>query len=76
MQDYRLNLLTQLVQSKLGLVKKTTKIEGAINSILFDIKKKHKFRPLEEKEQYSSVRSRFLDWSKEPIEIENTSDNL
>ena len=39
MNDYRMNLLSSLIEKKLGLTKKNTKAESFINGFIYDIAK-------------------------------------
>lgn len=41
MMDYRMNLLSTFIESKLGLKKKNTKGESLINSLIYDISKEY-----------------------------------
>lgn len=39
MMDYRMNLLSALIERKLGLKKRNTRAESMINSLIYDISK-------------------------------------
>eukprot|EP00347_Sterkiella_histriomuscorum_P023837 403333216 len=51
MMDYRMNLLSSLIERKLGLKKRNTKAESMINSLIYDISKERKQKPSDTQNQ-------------------------